>query len=220
VPGANGIPNVVLKQYIDTMLPYLGPLFWATFSLEMYPSEWKDSVIKVLQNPGKPNYGVPEAYRLIALLDTIRNVLSSCIAEDLVRMAEKKNLLPKNHFRCWPGRASTDALHYVIAAAKDVWWKGKVLGALFLNIKGVFLSIVLKKLIHNMWRRGIPKEYTEWIKQKVEHRHIIVTLDDYSIAAMEIPHGLDQGCPLSGVTYQFYSADLIETPEKVTARTA
>jgi len=96
----------------------------------------------VLQNPGKPNYGVPEVYRPIVSLDTIRKVLSSCIAEDLVRMAEKKNLFPKNHFGCQLGRASTDALHYV--AAKDVWWKGKVLGALFLNIKGAFPSVVLK----------------------------------------------------------------------------
>ena len=82
------------------MLPYLGPLFWATLSLEIYPSEWRDLVTKVLRKPDKPNYGVPGAYRLIALLDTIRKVLSSCIAEDLMRMAEKKNLLPKNHFRC------------------------------------------------------------------------------------------------------------------------
>jgi len=213
-PGTNGIPNVVLKQCVDTMLTYLGPLFRDTFTLETYPSKWRDLVTKVIQKPGKPSYGVPGAYRPIAFLDTIRKVLSSCITEDLMKMAEKKNPLPKNHFGCQLGRASTDALHYVVAAAKDAWRKGKVLGALFLDIKGAFPSIVLKKLIHDMQCRGIPKEYTDWIKRKVEHRCTVTALDDYVTAAMEIPWGPDQGCPLSGVAYQFYSTDLIETSEK------
>jgi len=39
VLGTNGIPNTVLKQCLDTMRPYLGPLFQGTFSLETYPSE-------------------------------------------------------------------------------------------------------------------------------------------------------------------------------------
>jgi len=65
-----------------------------------------------------------------------------------------------------------------------------------------------------MWCRGIPKEYTEWIKRKVENRCTIVTLDDYATASMKISCGLDQGSLLSGVAYQFYSADLIEMPDK------
>ena len=31
VPGSNGIPNAMIKQCADTLLLFLGPLFWATF---------------------------------------------------------------------------------------------------------------------------------------------------------------------------------------------
>ena len=77
--------------------------------------------------------------------------------------------------------ADQDALHYVIGTAKDAWQRGN-----FLDIKGAFPSIILDQLIHNMHRRGIPQEYTEWIQRKVKGRETIVSFDDYNTTAMEI----------------------------------
>ena len=73
----------------------------------------------MLRKQGKADYTVPRAYYPIALLNTIGKVLSSCVVEDLVKMAEKHQLIPKNHYRCRPGHTTTDVLHYVIAVAKD-----------------------------------------------------------------------------------------------------
>lgn len=58
----------------DMIIPILGPLFRATFSLKYFPQEWKDSTIVVLRKPGKADYTNPSAYRPIALLDTIGKV--------------------------------------------------------------------------------------------------------------------------------------------------
>ena len=138
----------------------------------------------------------------------------SCVAEDLIKMSEKANILPSNHFGCRPGRSSTDTLHYVVAAAKDAWRRGKVLGALFLDIRGAFPSVILERLLHNMRTKGIPKEYMEWIRRKVANRNTTIYLDDYTTPPMLIPWGLDQGCPLSGIVYQFYSTGLIEIPNE------
>ena len=52
-PGSNEILNVVLKRCADILLPYLGPLFRATFSLQVYPEQWKNSKTLVLRKPGK-----------------------------------------------------------------------------------------------------------------------------------------------------------------------
>ena len=41
-----------------------------------------------------------------------------------------------------------------------------------------------------------------------------MVLDNYTTPAMVIPRGLDQGCPLSGIVYQFYNTDIIEIPDK------
>ena len=112
---------------------------------------------RVVSKPGKADHTTPGAYRPIALLDTIGKVLSSCVAEDLVKMAEMYQLIPKNNYSCRPGQTTTDALHYVIAAAKDAWQRGNNMAILFLDIKGAFPSVILECLIHDMRSRGIPE---------------------------------------------------------------
>ncbi|KAF8584198.1 hypothetical protein K439DRAFT_1290986, partial [Ramaria rubella] len=81
-PGPNGIPNCVLIQCAEILIPHLEPLFNATFDWKIYPKEWKDSVTAIVHKPGKSLYSRPGAFHPIALLDTIGKVLSSCIAED------------------------------------------------------------------------------------------------------------------------------------------
>ena len=143
VPGANGIPNAVIKQCTDILIPYLGPLSRVTFELKVYPSEWTDSVTWVVRKPGKADHTTPGAYCPIALLDTIGKVLSSCVVEDLVKMAEIHQLIPKDHYGCRPGQTTTDTLHYVIVAAKDAWQRGNKTAILFPDIKGAFPSVIL-----------------------------------------------------------------------------
>jgi hypothetical protein len=101
-PRANGFSNIILKQCADLIIPIIGPIFHATFSLNTYPEEWKNSITLVVRKPAKASYVDPGAYRPIALLDTIGKVLSACVAEDLSKYAEIHNLLPRNHFGCRP----------------------------------------------------------------------------------------------------------------------
>jgi len=41
---------------------------------------------------------------------------------------------------------------------------------MFLNNKSAFPSIILNQLVHNMRQRGMPEQYTNWIRNKVEGR--------------------------------------------------
>jgi Reverse transcriptase (RNA-dependent DNA polymerase) len=124
--------------------------------------------------------------------------------------AEHYHLLSNNHFVCRPGCTTTDALHYVTWTTKNAWIKGRVVGVLFLAIKGARPSIILDRLTHNMRKRGIPAEYTDWIHRKVEGRLKTLRFDDYSNPEISIEQGMDQGCPLSAIAYQFYNTGLLE----------
>ena len=99
---------------------------------------------------------------------------------------------------------------YIVQTIKDTWRKGNNIGALFLHIKGVFPSIILEKLIHNMRCRGMPEEYTKWIRRKVIYHVTTINDNDYYAMPETIPRGMDKGCPLSAMAYLFYSTDLIE----------
>jgi len=166
-PGPDGIPNTLLVQCTDLIIPYLGPLYWATFKLGVYPNSWRDSMTVMLRKPGKSNYSLPIAHWLVALLNTISKVPSACMAEDLTNAVKEHRLLSSNHFGCRPGRTTMDSLHYVTKFVKDAWRRKEVVSTLFMDIKNTFPSVVLDQLVHNMRSRGVLREYTNWITCKV-----------------------------------------------------
>jgi hypothetical protein len=64
-----------------------------------------------------------------------------------------------------------------------------------------------------MRKRGIPHEYTEWMKRRLEKRQTTLTFDDHKMTAFVVENGLDQGDPHSGVSFLIYNADLLEIPD-------
>jgi hypothetical protein len=80
---------------------------------------------------------------------------------------------------------------------------------LCLDIKGV-PSIDIKRLIHNMRTMGIPKEHAEWMLRRLHRRRTVITFDDFRSAEMDVDNGLDQGDPLSGITYIIYNSTFMK----------
>ncbi|KAF5384810.1 hypothetical protein D9615_000965 [Tricholomella constricta] len=208
--GLSGIPNVVLTKTKDVIIPFLGPIYRATFAIGVYPKKWKVFNTAVLRKTGKDDYSTPNAYRPIALLDTIAKVLSSCVKNRLTYYAEKTNMLPKMQFGGRPGRATTDSLHLLMTFIKDAWRKGHEVVALFLDVKGAFPNTVPRVLAHDMRRKGVPEIVVQWFENKLERRETVISFDDYKSERIPVNSGLDQGCNTSGMCYNFYSASQIE----------
>lgn len=209
-PGPNGVVNTFFKETCDLLTPHLGPIFRGTFMLKHYPEEWKISKTIVIRKPGRPDYCVTKAYRPIALLDTLSKILSACVAESLVHGAELRDLLPMTQFGGHPGRTTTDALHLLINRVKTTWCRGDVMSIMFLEVKFAFPSVVLNRLIHDMHKKGVLKELTDWTYRKLTERTTTITFDDYTTELYAIPSGLDQGCPLSVIFHHFYNTRMTE----------
>jgi len=103
-----------------------------------------------------------------------------------------------------------DSLHFVEKFIKDAWRKKEVVSALFLDVNSGFPSMVLSQLIHDMRWRGVPIQYTDWIRHKVEGRRTTHKFNGYNSELLNLPRDLDQGCQLSGITFQFYNTDLVD----------
>jgi len=186
----------------------------------MYPAGWRDSVTIILRKPGKADYTAPNAHRPVTLLNTIAKVLSACVAEDLIHAAETHSLLPNNHFGSRPGHTTMDSLHYVTKFMKDAWRRQEVVSALFLDIKSAFPSIVLEWLVHDMRIRGVPSQYTNWISRKVNGCRTMLKFDGYESEPLMLSKGFDQGCPLSGIAFQFYNSDLVDIRDSTSGEDA
>ena len=138
---SNKIPNVVFKECTDTLMPYLLHIFHAMFKLQMYFDQWREIFTCMLRKPGKPCYDIPKAYRPIALLNSIANLATSIIAEELSHLVKAHELLPATHFGGHPGWTTTDSLH-LTDTVKVAWCRKKVVSTLFLDIDGAFPNVV------------------------------------------------------------------------------
>src|SRR6266481_4376798 len=219
-PGGDGIPNVVIKETAELIIPYLLQIFWATFALGTYSDKWRAWDTIVLQKPGKPRYDIPKAYRPIALMNMIGKLLSAVVAEDLAYMSEKHQLLPDTHFGGRQGRNTSDAMHYLANCIKGAWRRQKVAAVLFLDIEGAFPNAVTSQLLHNLRSRRIPEPYVTFVSHMLADRRTRLKFDGYTSDWMSVDNGIVQGDPLSMLLYLFFIAGLPATPEKGEAKLA
>jgi hypothetical protein len=61
---------------------------------------------------------------------------------------------------------------------------------LFLDVKSAFPSIDTNQLIHNMRKRGIPKEYTAWMRRRLCDRKTILSFDDHQTDYFTVTNSL------------------------------
>jgi hypothetical protein len=72
------------------------------------------------------------------------------------------------------------------------------------------ISVVTNRLLHILKRKGIPTQYVEWYRRRLENRTTHLFFDDYQLKLFKVPDGLHQGCPLSPIAFIFYNSDVLE----------
>ena len=92
--GPDEIPNIVLQKAYLLIADYLLYIFQAIFTLKTYYELWKHFTMVILCKPGKPNYEIPKAYCLIALLCTMAKVLTAIVAKDVSRLVNIRKNTP------------------------------------------------------------------------------------------------------------------------------
>ncbi|PSR72425.1 hypothetical protein PHLCEN_2v11706 [Hermanssonia centrifuga] len=219
-PGIDDFPNEVFIWCEDILVPILYYLFRATYELGFYPDLWKVLHTLVLRKPQRKDYTMPNAFRPIALLVCIAKILSACMARIPAIQTEKLSLLSNNHFLGRMGRTTTDSLHYITTTVKNAWRTHKVASILFLDVKAAFPSINPERLLYILRRKGIPKGIVDWLRLKMTDRRTVLCFDDFQSEQFLVESGLEQGCPLSVILYQYYNSDLLDLARKREGETA
>ena len=96
-------PNCVYKYNSEVLVPRLAVIYRAIDSLGHYPERWKTTETVVLRKPGKADYTDPSAHRPIVLSAGHARTYNAIKTEQIVIMAEKRGLIPANHYGGRPG---------------------------------------------------------------------------------------------------------------------
>ena len=86
----------------DLLVDRLYHIYSAIYNKRMYYAPWKAFNTIVLHKPGKPNYEVPKAYRLIMLINTLWKVLTAILAKQANLLCRKIPTSAKSPLRRMP----------------------------------------------------------------------------------------------------------------------
>ena len=213
-PGPDEIPNHVLKRCLSILQDHILALAQQSMLTGHFPQPFKETITLVLRKPNKPNYTKPNAYRPIALENTIGKVLESIMADHISYLCETFNLLPKHHFGGRPGRTTEDAMLILSENIYQAWKDGKVFSAILMDVAGAFNNVHHNRLIHNMRKRKIPAEITRWVLSFLSDRTTRMRFNGITTDPIPTPTGIPQGSPLSPILYVLYNSDLLEIPKE------
>jgi hypothetical protein len=127
------------------------------------PKQWKTARIVTSRKPGKGNYIVPKAFRLISLLPTISKGLEAVVAARLSYMVERNSLLPDNHFGARPRRSAEQALNVLVDRIFQAWRGGKILSLVSFDVKGAFNGVHTSVLTRRLAERRVPDQLVDRI---------------------------------------------------------
>src|SRR5882762_10677895 len=114
------------------------------------------------------------------------------------------------HFGGQPGCTMMDAVDLLAQTVKHVWHNGKVVSALFLDIKGAFPNATMEHLLHNMRKRGLLRDLICFLRMTLEGWQTTLCLDGYISAPIPIDIGIGQGDLGSMPGFNFFNADLLD----------
>lgn len=212
-PGADGITAQVLLNCGPHLATCLVLLLNCSLASGFYPTQWKTANTIILKKPGKPDYHDPAAYRPIALLSTLSKLLEGTIADRMQRYAEANNCLPEGHYGGRARRSTTDALLNLTVWTKNQWALGKVVGALFVDVKAAFPTVDPTRLTHTLDKLGYCPSLTRLITNFLSQRKTTFQLGDYRSEPKQLTIGLPQGSPLSVILYILYNSSLLRQVE-------
>jgi hypothetical protein len=169
-PGSDRLNFKAIRLLWDWDQERVTALVRHCFRLGYQPNRWKIARGILLRKPNKPNYILAKHYRIISLLNCLGKVVERVAAEVLSKQCERFELLHNGQFGCRKSRSATDAVAKLVATVECAWKHKKIAGALFLDVKGAFPSVVRQQLIKRLLELGIPGDIIRWVNSFLTER--------------------------------------------------
>ncbi|KAF4496711.1 Reverse transcriptase [Fusarium agapanthi] len=195
-PGEDGLPAVVWKKIWPSMkYDVLKYIFQTSLEEGVIPKQWTHARTIPLKTPGKDDYTVAKAWRLISLLATLGKVLESVVTERISHAIETHGLPPTNHFGARKQRSAEQALVLLQERIFSAWRSRHVVSLISFDVKGTYNGVCKERLLQRMKARGIPEGLLRWVDAFCSERTATIMINGQSSESRPLPQaGLPQGC--------------------------
>ncbi|MBW0525592.1 hypothetical protein O181_065307 [Austropuccinia psidii MF-1] len=190
-------------------MPHLMKAFNECLQNGEFPENWKIEMTVILRKAAKEDYSNPNAYRPIALLNTLGKLFERIINDRLVHWAERSGAIAQGHMGGQKGHNINNALVLLTSWMKPKWQEGKIATRTFLDVESAYPTVHKERLIHTLCSKGAPNSLVVIINSFLSNRHTKIKLNDFISDDFSIQQGIPQGSPLSVSLYLIYNSSLL-----------
>ena len=192
--GPDEIKPVILHHLPERAITYLRCLYNACIQLGYTPTQWCHSRVVFMSKPGKDCYLSPRSFRPLSLMSFLFKTLERLVVWRVDETAFKDNPLHKRQYAFRKNLSTDNALTESINYIERSMYRGEMVIAVYLDIKGAFDNISTEAIIRSLKKRGVENLVLDWYKDYLENRTCESNLGSSKIIAK-----LDRGAPQGGV---------------------
>src|ERR1700710_2689511 len=214
IKGKTPGPDLITQEIIVQAYLAIPNTFFNIYSILIdqgyHPKVWKQATGFILKKPKKPDYSLPKAYRVIALLNCLGKVSERILARRLSYLAETMNLLYILQIGSRLYKSAIDAT-LLLKNEVEINKTNKLkTTTLFLDIKGAFDHVSKNRLIEVLVNLKLPISLIKWVLSFMNDRILRLVFEGNIESFKPINTGIPQGSPISPILFLIYIRDLFK----------
>src|SRR5205085_1924059 len=163
-PGPDGLGFECLKVAYRAISEYFHSLYEVLLRYGYHPKAWREETVVIIKKAGKPDYGIPKAYRPISLLKCLGKIAEKIMATHLAYMAEKYHLLHKLQIGGNPKRLEVDAVMYLMTVIEEANKGHQTTSTLCIDVEGAFDNVHKECLLQTMRKMKLDQNTVRWVE--------------------------------------------------------
>jgi hypothetical protein len=212
-PGPDGLGASVLRLMWEWDSQRITALVRASIRLGAHPNTWKVAKGVTIPKPGKDDYTRAKSYRVISLLNCLGKVVEKVVATMISDHCEREGTFHPGQYGSRKQRSAVDAVGVLMASVQESWSRGRVCGALCMDVEAAFPSVAKECLAKKMRAMRIDECLVRWMLDFMADRRVRMVVDGQEGDEMAVSTGLPQGSPVSPILFAIYMADIHQAVE-------
>lgn len=208
-PGFDCVENSCLRLCAPGISTSLAVLFNNSLERGQLPTAWKHSKIRAIHKSGRKDSA--DNYRPISLLSNVSKVLETLVNKAVYQHMNTNHLISPAQSGFRRGDSAPLQLFRLSTELFTALDSGKVVAAIFYDIKKAFDSVWHKALLGKLKAAGISGSLFWWIKDFLTTRAQQVSVGDCLSTAGSPKAGVPQGSPLSPTLFILYINSVTHT---------